>query len=820
MKTLNRHRWLGVGLTYGALLASCIESEEDLIADTVETSFITDAGETGAESTGGDTSSAVDDDDLPTLSAERAELPPFVPFEAIVKFRDSTAPSRRAKLVGRAQLEGITADTSLVRFEVGEGARRSPQDEIAATWARIDELRAREDVEFAHPNWLVKPSLVPNDAHYSKQWHYPQINLPAAWDLTTGSSTVRIAILDSGRTGHSDLYGKWLSGVEYDAYAEDGDATSSSSWNHAVAVASVAGGSTNNSGNSAGVCWGCKLLNVNIRSGGGSDIATVVRGLYWAVDNGARVINMSFETARPCSEQGDLVEGIPALKQAAEHAAIKNVTLVAAAGNGGVDAKSTSPASCPGVIAVAATDKNKVLAEYSNYGAVTIAAPGGAASRVPDPKIPGAYVMGPDGYGKEIDAIACGVDPASSFGTSTQGVVANWTTSTGKHCDRYLSGTSLAAPHVAGVVGLMLSRNPSLTPTQIRQILQDTAQPACGGKCGAGLLDALAAVKKAAPLPMNDPKPTATFTVQCAGLQCTFNGGGSTDNTGIVAYEWILPGQQFRLGPVVNAFMPGYGSQYVQLRVTDGNGQSTWTSKHFTISQPTVNPIAGQYHNPARPDNRIDLYETSDDGLALTWYTFNKKGDSIWYTSGAAQRIGARWSQPLYLSGWKNGVATPPIVVGHVWLDFSSSSVVWFSWVLDGVPGGERFTRLFGGEGRSGAWFMPTQSGWGISVEESGQELEANLGFFTGLGPTWARSKRVLPSSNLSLPMTVYRGKGLCPSCGGKSPAVPNILFGGSMKLQIADGSATSGFASTSIIYNALSVWTRPLQTIQLLTKP
>lgn len=805
MHTFTRHRWLGVGLTYVALLASCLEDEEGLLVDTVETSFVTDVGDTGAESTGGDTGSAVDDNDLPTLSAERAELPAFVPFEAIVKFREAPASSRRAKLMARAELESITADTSLVRFDVGEGARRSPQDAIAATWARIDELRVSADVEYAHPNWLFSPSLVPNDAHYSKQWHYPQVNLPEAWDLTTGSSTVRIAILDTGRTGHKDLSSKWLSGVEYDASSEDGDATSTATFNHGVAVASIAGGLTNNSNNSAGVCWNCQLLNVRASS----DLAAVVRGIYWAVDNGARVINMSFELNRPCGAPKEAEYDVPALKEAVEFAANKNVTLVAAAGNAGKDAKGTSPASCPGVIAVAATDKSKSLATYSNYGQVTLAAPGGAASLV-------AGGIGSDAYGAAID---CGADLNSKFGTSTAGVVANWTTSKGSHCDRYLSGTSLAAPHVAGVVGLMLSRNPSLTPTQIRGILQSTAQPACGGKCGAGLLDAAAAVLEVAPLPGTDPKPTASLTVQCAGLQCTFNGGSSTDNQAIVAYEWILPGEQFRMGSVVSAFMPGYGLKSVRLRVTDNRGQSTVTTKNFTISQPSVTPIAGQYHNPARPDNRIDVFETSDGGLVLTWYTFNKEGHSIWYTSGAGKRIGARWSQPLYRSSWKNG-ASVATAVGTVWLDFSSSSVVWFSWVLDGVPGGERFTRLFGGQGRSGAWFVPTQPGWGISVQESGQELETNVGFYTGVGPTWARSQRVLPSSNLSLPLTVYRGKGLCPSCGGKSSAIPDNLFGGSMKLQVANGSATSGAASTSIIHNGLSVWTRPLQTIQLLTKP
>lgn len=632
---------------------------------------------------------------------------------------------------------------------------------------------------------------------------------------------MRIAILDSGRTKHSDLAGKWLSGIEYDAAREDGDATSSLSFNHGVAVASIAGGSTNNSINSAGVCWGCRLLNVNIR-GAQDNVAAVVRGIHWAVDNGARVINMSFEIGEPCSD-------ISALNEAANDAASEGVTLVAAAGNASTDAKNTSPASCPGVIAVAATGKNKALAEYSNYGTVTLAAPGGAASRMEDPEKPNAWVIGLDAYGARIDKMDCGDDQASVFGTSTQGVVANWTTGTKKHCDRYLSGTSLAAPHVAGVVGLMLSRNPSLTPPEIRQILKDTAQPACGGKCGAGLLDAFAAVKKAAPLPVNDPKPFASFTVLCSKLQCTFDASGSTDNTGIVAYEWILPGQQFDMGQVVNAFMPGYGLKSAQLRVTDGRGQSTLISKNFTISQPIVNPVAGQYYNPARPDNRIDLYETSDSGLTLTWYTFDGAGNPVWYTSGAGQRLGARWSQPLYKSSWKYGVWTS-VKVGTVSLDFTSSTEAWFSWVLDtmiggepvAVPGGERFYHLFGGQGRSGAWFMSPEPGWGISVQEGGAKLGVSVGFHvTGYGPTWARSQWVSTGSNLTVPMSVYKGRTLCPACGGKTAATIDDTYNASVTLQIANGSVTSGNAATQINWNLYQgSWNRTLRPIQLLTKP
>lgn len=250
-------RWLGVGLASSALLVGCIESEEDLSADSVldsETTLITDTGE------GGWSEDDADEDVLPEGAADRDDLP-FVPYEAIVQFRGPGG--ARDGLTARAQIEGITADMSLVRFTAEAGGRRAADDEIAATWALIEELRARGDVAYAQPNWLFAPSFVPNDAQYAAQWHYPQVNLPAAWDLTTGASTVRIAVIDTGRTSHPDLAARWLSGVEYDASNEDGDAASTSTWNHGVAVASVAGGATNNGAHAAGVCGGCTLLNVN-----------------------------------------------------------------------------------------------------------------------------------------------------------------------------------------------------------------------------------------------------------------------------------------------------------------------------------------------------------------------------------------------------------------------------------------------------------------------------------------------------------------------------------------------------------------------------
>jgi len=706
----------------------------------------------------------------------------------------------------------LTPDTGVIRFDVKPGASLVAEDPIAEKWARIDELRARGDVEYAHPNWQFELSATPNDPQYSKQWHYPAIQLPAAWDLTTGSSTVRIAVLDTGRTGHSDLGNKWLSGIEYDAVYQDGsaDADSSNTWRHGVHVASIAAGSTNNGFNSAGVCWNCQLMNVKVAQGNSVNLSGAIRGIYWAIENGARVINMSFESnGVPCSNSS-----MAAMYDAANFAASRNVTLVAAAGNIGSNAANTVPASCPGVIAVAATDPSNMLAAYSNRGAVTLAAPGGAASLV-NGKI------GSDAYGASI---GCPADAASSFGTGTQGVVANWTTSTGAHCDRYLSGTSMAAPHVAGVVGLMLSRNPSLTPTQIRSILQSSATqlPACGSNCGAGLLNALGAVQQAAPLPFSDPKPIANFTVQCTGLECTFNGSSSTDNSGIVAYEWILPGQQFKMGAVVSAFMPGYGSKTARLRVTDNRGQSTEITGFVNPAQPTLTPIVGSYYNPNRSGNGLDVFETSDGGFVVGWYTYEATGerDPVWYISGVGPRIGARWT-PTFTPWTCNGRNTIASQGGSVSLDSFSPSVAWFSWVLNGVAGGERFAYLAGGQGRSGSWYVPTQSGWGINVQESGSTLGAFVSFYNNGQPRWMLGT-TSPSSNATIPLSYYKGVGLCPSCGGTtSPTIDNRWGSSSMNLQIATGASTTGYASTDIKYDGFyPKWVRPLQSISILTKP
>jgi subtilisin family serine protease len=419
----------------------------------------------------------------PSVGTSAQASPAIVPFEVIVKF----SPTAKIPAIA-AQLPNVAIDTSspyvtTARLEVPFWRVYSPQDAKTATLALLSQLRQRADVEYAQLNYLFDFSFVPNDPLYSQQWSYPLISLPTAWDLTRGSSAIGIAILDSGRSGHPDLNGRWAS-VEFNAPAPGTPATDNGTWRHGTHVAAIAGAATNNGIGGAGVCHGCQLMNVKIGdSTTGLTTTWIVASINWAIDNGARVMNMSFENPLACTQANQ-----PAMRAAILRAADNGVVMVAAAGNNAVNVATVSPASCPGVIAVAATDRGNNLATYSSRGPnIGVAAPGGASF-----------------YGA---GIGCPADSFSSFNANDfEGAVSAWTTSPGTgntHCYRHLGGTSMASPHVAGTAGLMLSVNPRLRPDQVRSLLAANATPlpACGSNCGPGLLNAYGAVNKARTTP-------------------------------------------------------------------------------------------------------------------------------------------------------------------------------------------------------------------------------------------------------------------------------------------------------------------------------
>ncbi|MCS7068910.1 MAG: S8 family serine peptidase, partial [Meiothermus sp.] len=361
---------------------------------------------------------------------------PFVEGELIVKFKPQVSLQSLSRLsVSGVELQQVrplgTERTYLYRASLNR----------ADTLTLLQSLQSRSDVEYAHPNYLLFAQATPNDPRYPNQrWHYEAINLPTAWDIETGGSNpVTVAVIDGGiAAGHPDLAGKLLPGYDfYSNAADSGDGdgrdpnpedTAPGTDFHGNHVTGTVGAATNNNLGVAGVSWGAKILPVRALSGGSGTLADVADALRWAAGlsvpgvpantNRASVINMSLGGPVACSNA-------PALQQAINEANNAGAIIVVAAGNSNVDASTFSPAGCSGVITVGATNAAGNRASYSNFGT-------------------------------RIDLMAPGGEPSGQQVVSTLG--------SGQYGGK--AGTSMAAPHVAGVLALMKSKKPTLSAAE------------------------------------------------------------------------------------------------------------------------------------------------------------------------------------------------------------------------------------------------------------------------------------------------------------------------------------------------------------------
>ena len=400
-------------------------------------------------------------------------------------------------------------------------SERQPLEQVQVIASRLMTL---SEVAYAEPDAILQHTLVPNDPQYSNQWHYfaPSagnygINAPAAWDFTTGSASIVIGVIDTGITNHADLSGRTVPGYDFiqdSLVANDGDGrddnpsdpgdwitaaenatgyfkgctVTNSSW-HGTHTAGTIGAVSNNSLGVAGINWNSKILPVRVLGKCGGYTSDIVDGMTWAAGlavtgvpnnpNPAKVINLSLGASGSC---------LTTTQNAVNAIVAAGTTVVVAAGNSNADASGFNPANCNGVITVAATDRNGSRAFYSNYGTtVEISSPGGAQNFANDPN---------------------GI--LSTLNTGTQGPVADTYI--------YYQGTSMAAPHVTGVVSLLYSLNPSLSPSQVLQILQNTVTNFPGGStcntsiCGSGIVNAGAAVASIAGGATKTPTATTTAT--------------------------------------------------------------------------------------------------------------------------------------------------------------------------------------------------------------------------------------------------------------------------------------------------------------------
>lgn len=438
----------------------------------------------------------------------------MVPGELIVTLAPGSAPGPTIELGGHRLERGMGLGPSTWLMRLGDELATPTSehtDPVATTLAAIADVSDDAQVQAASPNYYLEYSTTPTDPLYPHQrWNYETaMRLPQAWDATTGVSTVRIAVLDTGSTAHPDLV--WGSG--FDAFSNDSNPSADGTYHHGVHVAGIVGARANNGRGGVGVCWNCSILPVKINGPDAPDengvvgprgptLAAIAVGMRWAagaVDptsaataygtRRAEVVNLSANDAELYC--GDTAGAVVAT--AIQTAIGRGVVVVVSAGNQGENA-ARFPADCPGVIAVAASTPSGHLAPYSNRGAnIDLTAPGGDYPH----------------FGTDVPSMACPRVPDNDPFDGVNGVVSTWSVgrtaaalTAADHCYRHVSGTSMAAPHVAGVVGLMRSRNPGLSPAQIGEYLAATARPSgvicpVAGQCGSGMVDADAAVRAA-----------------------------------------------------------------------------------------------------------------------------------------------------------------------------------------------------------------------------------------------------------------------------------------------------------------------------------
>jgi serine protease len=399
--------------------------------------------------------------------------------------------------------------------------------EKIATLLAIKDMAQETGVTYAEPNFIRKPLLTPNDAYYNKQWDLDTINLPQAWELTTGTpsdgSQVVVAVVDTGVfLSHPDLSGQLLSGYDFVSRTDmsnDGDGIDSnpddpgdssqrglSSW-HGTHVAGTIGAASNNSTGVTGIAWGVKILPVRALGLGGGTTYDILQAMYYAA-------GMDNDSGTVPAQKADIINlSLGAYSSSsAEQAAVteiynNGVMIVAAAGNDATSRK-TYPAAYNHVIAVSATTYADALASYSNYGTyIDIAAPGGDTTQ-------------------DLDGDGAGDGILSTLVTDASG--------TRKATYKYYEGTSMAAPHVAGVLALMKAANPELTPAQADALIangdlsDDLGSSGWDNAFGYGRINALKAVTAALNLSGGDTE--LPVVLQSSPSQLTFGSGASSLN--------------------------------------------------------------------------------------------------------------------------------------------------------------------------------------------------------------------------------------------------------------------------------------------------
>lgn len=508
-----------------------------------------------------------------------------------LKAAASAVPAAQGRALGLQKLRQLAIGPTVVKTD-------RPLDQ-AESELLMRRLAADRNVEYVEVDQLMQATLVPNDTRLSEQWGFgtsnASINVRPAWDKATGAGVV-VAVIDTGITSHPDLNANILPGYDFisdAAMARDGGGrdnnandegdwyganecgsgipASNSSW-HGTHVAGTIAAVTNNSTGVAGTAFNAKVVPVRVLGKCGGYTSDIADAIVWASGgtvsgvpanaNPAEVINMSLGGGGSCSTT---------YQNAINGAVSRGTTVVVAAGNSNTNVSSSVPANCANVIAVAATTSAGARASFSNYGAgIDISAPGQA------------------------------ILSTLNSGTTVPGAAS------------YASynGTSMAAPHVAGVVALVQSVAPTaLSPAAVETLLKNTARAlpgACTGGCGAGIVDADAAVTAA--LNGTGPGP-GTGTVLQNNVPVTGLGAASGAS---LAYTVNVPSGSAQLKVTIAG---GSGDADLYVRSGSAPTDTVYNCRPYLSGNNetcTINaPAAGTWHV------RVKAY-TTFSGLSLT----------------------------------------------------------------------------------------------------------------------------------------------------------------------------------------------------------
>ena len=338
----------------------------------------------------------------------------FVPGEIIVKFKKSLTVNaqvtnlkgdvlrKKAGASGRTLLYELDGDPNATIISSTHTIDKTAIDSRnlkQKTLELIKELQQRPDVESARPNYIRQKLLVPNDQYYQYQWNLPLLNLPQAWDVTTGSGSdgdnVIVAVIDTGiLPDHPDLQGQVLNGFDFIRDAgnaadgdgidnnpfDEGDGINNPSSFHGTHVAGIIAAATNNNVGVAGIAWTAKIMPLRVLGKNGGTDYDIEQAVRYAagLENDSGTVPVPHADVINLSLGGLTNSTIP--PEAYLLARKAGVIIVAAAGNDSTNQLSY-PAALDGVVSVSSVGVNKILAPYSNYGStVDIAAPGGNTS--------------------------------------------------------------------------------------------------------------------------------------------------------------------------------------------------------------------------------------------------------------------------------------------------------------------------------------------------------------------------------------------------------------------------------------------------------